>query len=87
MKYLINKEYNFEEFDDGDVIASNYSLSKNFVLNSTTWFIIKLFSSACTYLSANQKYLNHFNYDNSILNKEFEQVFNILIKNKIIIEV
>ena len=84
MNYLINNEYCFDVFNDGDVMASSMVISKSFILNKTTWFVIQLFKNATSYSNAKENFIKHYNKDKIFLSDKFEEIFNILLKNKII---
>ncbi len=84
MKYIINKEFCFDLFNDGDVIASSKTSPKSFLLNKTAWFAVKLFTIETTFQDAKQNYISHYNKDKKFLSEGFKKIFIVLVKNNII---
>lgn len=87
MNYLVNNEFYFEVFDDGDVMACGKAIPRSFILNKTTWYVIQLFNCITSYGNAKEKFINHYNRDKIFLSDEFEKIFKNLLKNEIIIGV
>lgn len=63
MNYVINNEFCFDLFDDGDVIVSSVTEPKSFLLNRTTWFATQLFTDSTPFNDAKQKFIARYNED------------------------
>lgn len=84
MKYIINNEFCFDLFNDGDVIVSSKTSPKSFLLNKTAWFVVNLFMMETSFRDAKQNYISHYNKDKAFLSEGFKKIFIVLVKNNII---